>query len=931
VLTEPVSGPGIVLALLGAHLLAALVAPFLGARLGRRVLLVVAAVPAATLLWAALAAGGVLGGTPVTEELEWVPALGFDLTIRVDAFALLMVSLISGIGVLIFTYARYYFGDRPDIGRIAGLLVGFAGAMVGIVVSDNVLCLFLFWELTSITSYLLIGTDDRSPLARAAALRAFLTTGGGGLALLAGLILLANQAGTWSLSAILAAPPDGLVVAVALGLVLAGAFTKSAQFPFQFWLPGAMAAPTPVSAYLHSATMVKAGIYLIARFSPAFADVAWWRPVVVSVGLLTMLLGGWRALAQHDLKLLLAHGTTSQLGFMVVLFGVGLEDAALAGTVLLLAHALFKAALFMTVGVVDHQAGSRDLRRLTGLHATLRATFIVAAIAAASMAGLPPMLGFIAKEGAYEVFLTTTAGWGGLVLTGIVTGSILTVAYSARLLHGGFATKAPGELVGEPVGPAVPRPSPGLVLPAVLLAALTLAFGVVPGLVAPLVIDAAQALAPALPDDYLALWHGLNAALALSALTVALGACLWLARGRVARIQSALHVLPAGTRVFDRTLQLTLRTADRVTGTLQTGSLPVYLMIILATVLLVPGTLLLSQLGVVDDLVWVDLPMQLPVAVLLVVATLGAVITRRRMGAVLAVGAVGYGVAVLFVIQGAPDLALTQLLIETLALVLFVLVLRHLPLRFSPGRTSVQRAPRIVLAVLVGVFATVFTLVATSARQPVDPVSDAYVELAEPGAGAENVVNAILVDFRAFDTLGEVVVLTVAGLGVIGLVRAARRERQRSRSGGTARPFAPSPILDQAVRVLFRTVLLLSVIILLVGHDEPGGGFIGGLVAGCAFMLVYVAGGAPRLRRAEVLEPEVFLGLGITTAALAAAAGWLGGGELLQGHAVDLDLGLFGSLKLTTALAFDVGVYLVVVGLVVALLRSLGREEAHHR
>ena len=922
------SRPGLVLMLLALHLVAAVASPWLARRLGARALLVVGAAPAAVLLWAATAAVGILEGQPVSERLAWAPSLGFEVAVRVDAFSLLMVLLVSGIGVLVFAYGAAYFHQRQDLGRLTGLLVGFSGAMLGLVVADNLLALFLFWELTSITSYLLIGIEDGSAASRSAALRALLTTGAGGLAMFGGFVLLAQEAGTWSLSIMLAAPPSGTLVEVALILVLLGAFTKSAQAPFHFWLPGAMAAPTPVSAYLHSATMVKAGVYLIARFAPAFADVAFWRPLVLTVGLATMLLGGWRALAQVDLKLLLAYGTVSQLGFMVVLLGAGFEAATLAGTAVLLAHAVFKATLFMVVGIVEHQAGTRDLRRLNGLHRSMRATAAVAAVAGASMVGLPPLLGFVAKEAAYGAFGHGELGaGGGLVLAGLVIGSALTVAYSVRVVWGAFGDKGGDDLGTDVAGVPIPGPPARFLAPAALLSVLSVLFGLVPAVVDDVVVGAARALDQLVEDGELALWHGVNEALVLSAVALVTGAGLWVARRPITWLQRRGHVLPPAAEVFDRVVELTLRTAGAATGRVQSGSLPVYLSIILTTVLLVPGVLLLRDLGLPNNLVTVDRPVQLPVAALMAVATVGAVKTMHRLGAVIAVGAVGYGVAILFVVQGAPDLALTQLLIETLLLVVFVLVLRHLPRRFSRGQTAVPKAWRIVLSLLVGAFFAGFTLLAFAGRPDLPPVSEQYVARALPDAGGRNVVNTILVDFRAFDTLGEIVVLTVAALGVMGLVRAARRERIRTRTSLRRHPFRPSPILDAAVHSLFRTVLLFSIVLLLIGHDHPGGGFIGGLVAGGAFMLVYLAGGDPALRRTQPLAPEVFLGVGVGVAALTGVAGWVIGDDFLAGGSWSLDTGPFGIVKLTTALVFDVGVYLVVVGLVLALLRSLGREE----
>lgn len=764
------------LALLGLHALLAGAAPALGRHLGPRVLLLCALAPAATVVWAVSEAGGVLDGRPVTSVQPWISALGLDIELRLDGFALLMVALVSGIGVTVFAYAASYFAPRSDIGRFAGLLTAFAGAMLGLVLSDNLLVLYVCWELTSITSYLLIGFEDTKATARASALHALLITGAGGLAMLAGFVLLGRASGTYTFSEILADPPSGTLVGVAAALILAGAFTKSAQVPFHSWLPGAMTAPTPVSAYLHSATMVKAGVYLIARFAPALAPVVgWWRPVVIGVGVATMLVGGLTALRQHDVKLLLAHGTVSQLGFLVALFGAGWEEATVAGAALLLAHGLFKATLFMTVGIVDHAAHTRDLRQLSGLHATLRPVAVVSGIAVASMIGLPPLLGFVAKEAGLEAILHE-GDRGVAILIGIVAGSALTAAYGARYLWGAFATKA--TTPGTPSDPTPIEPPGGAILvPAVVLTVATVVLGAVPVLAEPLVEAAATSLDPGVGDVHLELWHGLTVALGLSALALVVGGALHLGREGVGRFQAGLPRLSSGTEVYQATLGSTLRFADRVTGVVQSGSLPRYLQVTLVTVLALPGVALLSGPGLPADLPLAENPLQVVVAIVVVVAAVAAATTRRRFAAVLSLGGVGYGVAVLFVVQGAPDLALTQLLVETLVVVIFVLVLRHLPERFTrnPGRLS--SASRAVIAGGVGLFVTAFALVAGGSRSE-PSVSGELVARSLPEGGGRNVVNVIIVDFRGLDTLGEITVIAVAALGIASLVLSGRSSRE---------------------------------------------------------------------------------------------------------------------------------------------------------
>jgi multicomponent Na+:H+ antiporter subunit A len=916
-----------VIAIVLLHLIIAALAPAAARRLGPRIFWLCAVAPAAALVWVVTSAGPVLDRRPRVEHVGWVPGLNLGIDLRLDGFSLLMAGLISGVGILIFVYSRWYFSDQPGLGRFAGTLTAFAGAMLGVVLADNLFVLYVFWELTSITSYLLIGFEDKKGAARAAALQALLITAAGGLAMLGGFVMLGQAAGTYSLSGIVADPPSGALVAPALVLVLLGAFTKSAQAPFHSWLPGAMAAPTPVSAYLHSATMVKAGVYLIARLAPAFAgSVALWRPLVMGVGLATMLLGGYRALRQHDLKLVLAYGTVSQLGLMVVLVGAGRPDLTFAGAALLLAHSLFKAALFLVVGIIDHQAHTRDLRSLSGLGRRMPATFAVAAVAAASMAGLPPLLGFVSKEAVYEGLLHAGSGIGdGAVLVGVVLGSALTLAYGARFLWGGFATKAATSAPGS-VGADVGAPSWPFLAPAAVLAVLTVACGVLPVLAAGVVEAAAGDLDPASRGLHLALWHGVNTALVLSALTVGSGALLFAGRARIERLQDRMPALPSAFGAYEALVVGLNRVARASTGIVQNGSLPIYIAVILMTVLALPAVALLQVSGVGYDVRLADSPLQVAVAAVVIAAAVGATFAGRRFAAVLFVGGVGYGVAVLFMVQGAPDLALTQFLVETLTLVVFVLVLRHLPERFEPGPRRLGEGARWVIAGGMGVFVAGFVVVAASARTAA-PVSDEHIARALPDGGGRNVVNVILTDFRGLDTLGEVTVLSVAGLGIASLVAAGRRTRKASPAAEAAPRVAPSLILERCVSGLFHTALLYSLFLLLAGHNAPGGGFVGGLVAGAAFVLRFVHGGTEEVRRTTPLSWAGMVGAGLVVTGTTGAAAWIRGAEFLTSGKLALDLPLLGTVKTTSALAFDVGVYLVVVGLVLGILLALGQEE----
>lgn len=765
------------LALVVAHLAVAVLLPLLSARAPRAAFGVAAVVPAVALVWALAHVGAALG-PGLTQSTAWAPHLGLSLSFRLDALALAMVLLVSGVGALILVYCIGYFGtDSPEGPRSAALLLTFAGVMLGLVLADDLLALYVFWELTSIASFLLVGQGGAERAERRAAVQALLVTVLGGLAMLLGFVLLGEAAGTYRISEIVAAPPSGGAVTAALVLILVGALTKSAQLPFHPWLPAAMVAPTPVSAYLHAAAMVKAGVYLVARLAPGFADrAAFWVPVVV-LGVATMIVGGWRALAEHDLKRLLAFGTVSQLGFLMVLFGAGGRIAALAGIAMLLAHGFFKGPLFMIVGTIDHATGTRDLRLLSGLRRSLRGTAVVAAVAVASMAGLPPLLGFVGKEAAFEAFLHAGGPRGWLVALGLLTGSLLTAAYSARFLWGAFADK-PG-LAATAVHP----PGAALTVPAATAAAAGLALGV--GY--PVTDALAAPYAAALPASdaqaagyHLALWHGLGLPLLVSALALAGGLAVHAARGAVARAPRVPARLGA-QRGYETVLGGVERLGVRVTGRLQVGSLPAYLGAILATLVLLPGTAVLFA----ED--WPDQPlhhgaMQVPLGLVVLVAAAALLRARRRFTAVILVGVIGYGVGGLYVLDGAPDLALAQFLVETLSIVVFVFVLRRLPAAFTEERPALRvQLPKALLAVAGGAVVAVVAVVLSAARVAPPTASDEYLRLAPAEAGATNVVNAILVDFRAMDTVGEISVLFIAAAGVASLALATRYDRRGSR------------------------------------------------------------------------------------------------------------------------------------------------------
>ncbi|MDF0375122.1 MULTISPECIES: Na+/H+ antiporter subunit A [Streptomyces] len=922
-------------------------------RLGRRAFVVLALPPAATTVWAFTQWGTTADGGTVTSSWDWIATYDVTVALRLDALAELMVLLAAGVGMLVLLYCASYFTDgSPQLAPFAGNLLAFAGAMLALVLADDLITLYVFWELTTVFSYLLIGHTSERKKNRRSALQALTVTTLGGLAMLVGFLILGEAAGTYRISAIVADPPEATpAVSVAVVLVLCGALSKSAIWPFSLWLPNAMAAPTPVSAYLHAAAMVKAGVYLVARLAPAFADVPVWRPVVLVLGGATMLLGGWRALRLHDLKLVLAYGTVSQLGFLTVLAGAGNRNAALAAVAMILAHALFKAALFLVTGIVDHATGTRDLRVLSGLGRTMPYLCAVGVLAAASMAAVPPLLGFAAKEAALEALLhgDTADRWE---LAVVVLGSVLTVAYTLRFVWGAFARKrGVADTPAHRVGAALLAP------PAVLaVAGLVLGPGV--GWTDRLFAAYADVFpAPAHPY-HLALWHGFGTALLLSAVTWAGGAALFAARGTVTKVSRRV-AWPTADNVFGHLLLGLERVALQVTGFVQRGSLSGYLAITMSVMLAGQLAVLVTDRpweGAVAPRVW-DVPLQGAVAFLTCAAALSCLTVSRRMKAVVLAGLTGYGAALLFVVQGAPDLALTQFCVETVSMIVFVLVLRRLPVRFEESIGTWRRALRIPVA--LGAAATVGVAVwAAGAARVAEPAGAAMVEEVAHH-GLKDVVATILVDLRAWDTMGESAVLAAAAIGVTSLIYLHRRgeasmnreelrgetawtlsgrrltglpqgddtapERSWLAAGSTLAPEHRSVVFEVVGRLLFHPILVLSLYLLFCAENMPGGGFVAGLVAGLALITRYLAGGRFELAEAAPLQPGLFTGLGLFVST-AVALGGLAEGTVLHAWTYHGHLPVFGDYHLSTSVLFDFGVYLLVLGVVLDIVRALGAK-----
>jgi multicomponent Na+:H+ antiporter subunit A len=762
-------------------LLLAVLAPVLDRAVGRRTGVVLASVPALLFAHFARWLPAVTAGAAPAEAWPWVPGLGISLAFRADGLALLFSLLVTGIGALVLVYGGTFLdGDTRRPRFFAGILF-FMGAMLGLVLADDAILLFVFWELTGVSSYLLIAYDHESAEARQAALQALLVTGAGGLALLAGLLLLGQVAGTFELSTLAAhgaAIRTSDLYLPALLLVLTGAFTKSAQVPFHFWLPGAMAAPSPVSAYLHSATMVKAGIYLLARLHPALGGTPAWHALVILAGTATLVVGAALAWAQTDLKRLLAFTTVSALGTLTLLVGIGTELAAQAAMVFLLVHALYKAALFLGVGTLDHEAGTRDHRLLGGLLPVMPMTAVAVSVSALSMAGLPPLFGFVAKELFYEAKQEAPLA-GDLIAVASFLGSALVAAAAGLVGIRPFLGRrrpAPDEPHEGP---------PALWLGPVVLATLSAALGLLPGLLAvPLVQAAATAVHGAHTEVALRPWMGMSPAVVQSLGMLAAGALLYAVHDQLLPRLTALRALVAWGpgAAYRAVLDGVLALARWQTRVLQNGVLGWYLLVVVGTTVALVGAVFLTRVGVPSLQPGEIRLHEAAVAAAMAAAAVAVVRARTTLFAVAALGIVGYGTALLFLFFHGPDLALTQLAVETLTVVLFVLLLQRLPrLRVLSSHSVLVRDG--IVSIAGGALMCALVLTVAGLAHPT-PLTDYFARTSAPLANGRNVVNVILVDFRSLDTLGEITVLAVAALGVVALLRpGARPPGGREESG----------------------------------------------------------------------------------------------------------------------------------------------------
>jgi multicomponent K+:H+ antiporter subunit A len=902
--------------------------PFAAARLGRAAAAwtASAALGLSALLLAPLVPSAFAGATTVLT-VAWLPEWGFDLSFRFDGLAMLFAMLILGIGQLVILYGAYYMPPKDSLGRLFGTLMAFAGAMLGIVLSENLLLMVVFWEITSITSFLLIAYKHAAVEARIAARMALAVTGGGGLALLAGVLLLGRIAGSYELSAVLAA--GGAIRAdplypVVLVLVLLGACTKSAQFPFHFWLPNAMAAPTPVSAYLHSATMVKAGIFLLLRLHPALAGTPEWFALVAMTGAVTLAYGAYVALLKHDLKGLLAYSTVSHLGLVMLLIGLESPLSTVAAVFHVINHAIFKASLFMAAGIVDHECGTRDMRRINGMFRVMPQTAVLGIVAAAAMAGVPLLNGFLSKEMFFAEALEQQgiANFAYMLPAFAVVAGALSIAYSIRFIHDVFFNGDPVDL------PRTPHEPPAFMrAPVGVLVLLCILVGLLPQMtVGALLWAASGAALGAPPPDYkLVIWHGVNLPLIMSMVATAGGVLWYLNRKRLFDLHERYAPNVAGPAAFERVFNGTVAACRVLLGLADPRSLRRYTLYALfaAGALGLAGWLGAgaAQLAGSAALTPAD-PAAHGALVALIFGAVGcAALHRHRVVAVAFISVVGLIVALVFIRFSAPDLALTQLSVEVVTIVLLLLALRFLP--GEAPREAPRRRAGLDLAVASAAGLGVGALAYAMMTRPFETISPWFLANSYEGGGGTNVVNVILVDFRGFDTLGEVTVLAIAALGAHATLEGLRLTPRAASAESEA---DRHPImLAMLMRPLLPLALTVAFYLLLRGHNLPGGGFIAGLITGVALILQYLAVGidvtSQRLRTDHVRLFAAGLGIATATGLVSMALGW----PFLTSTHGYVPIPLVGSTHLASAMAFDVGVYLAVVATVLLILSEIGR------
>ena len=916
----------------------------------------------AALYFPDIANGGVL-----IQHIEWIPQLGLNLTLRLDGFAWMFCLLVLGVGSLVVLYARYYMSAADPVPRFFSFFLAFMGSMMGVVLSGNLIQIALFWELTSLFSFLLIGYWHHRKDARRGARMALTVTGTGGLCMLAGMLVLGHIVGSYDLDTVLASAAKiqaHPLYLTALVLILMGALTKSAQFPFHFWLPRAMAAPTPVSAYLHSATMVKAGVFLLARLWPVLSGTEPWFWLVGGAGLCTLLIGGYAAMFQNDLKGLLAYSTISHLGLITLLLGLNSPLAAVAAVFHIMNHATFKASLFMAAGIIDHESGTRDIRRLSGLFRMMPITATLAMVASAAMAGVPLLNGFLSKEMFFAETVYISANRAveyGLPIAATLAG-IFSVAYSLRFTVDVFFGPPATDLPHTPH-----EPPHWMRVPVELLVLACLIVGILPAWSVGQFLNAAArpVVGGTLPEFSLAVWHGFNLPLAMSFVALAGGIALYLVL-RAARAQGHLERPPgihqlSGKSAFESVVAMLSLAGRAGRRTLGTRRLQPQLLWLICTALLL-GVVPLWSLGLQPG-DRTPLPAS-PVFILLwtigALCALGAAWQAKyhRLAALALLSGAGLSTCITFTWFSAPDLALTQLSVEAVTTVLILLGLRWLPRRLEPAETGVQRTALatarrtrdLLIAVAAGGGMAALAW-AMMSRQFPQSISTFFLERALPEGGGTNVVNVMLVDFRGFDTFGEIVVLGIVALTVYALLRRFRPARetldlppqQRALPADLETDLVnPRLANDTAVgylmvpAVLMRLVLplacMVSVYLFMRGHNEPGGGFVAGLVMSVALLLQYIVSGTVWVEEHMPLRPRRWIGVGLLTALATGVGSWFLGYPFMTTHTAHLTLPLIGEIHIASALFFDIGVFTLVVGSTLLVLTALAHQSVRsHR
>lgn len=892
-------------------------------------------------------------GETIAWSIAWIPSLKLTFSLYLDGLSSLFGLLVSGIGTLVVLYSGFYFKGETRVWRFLTFMLFFMTAMLGLVLAGDLITLFIFWEATSIFSFLLIGYKYKDETARRGAFKAFLITAGGGVFLLVGFLLVGITAGGMDFRTLIqstASLHNSPLYPLMLGLLAIGAFTKSAQAPFHIWLPDAMSAPTPASAFLHSATMVKAGIYLLARLNPALGGTEIWFWLFSMVGLATMLIGAYLGLKQTDLKALLAYSTIAQLGVLVMLIGQDTEIAFKALILGILAHALYKSALFLVAGIVDHETGTRDLRELGGLKSAMPATFVIAGIAGLSMAGLPPLFGFLAKE---TLLATVThpsvpveVDW--IMTLGAVLAGALLLAQSGVFVVDTFLGKPRSEHRGH-------EPPLGMLIAPLIPAAFSLMISIIPepAPIAKLLANAAQNAYGDTVKVSFALWTGLTIELVLSILAVSLGITIFMVRRPIRALMSRL--LPAVTInwIYDGSLKFIDQTAALVLG-LQSGLLRHYISVILASLLLlliffgrlpfVIPELSLPAISLSGELAFLRL-FSLSLAA---GAGLMTILLRRDFSAILALGACGLSVAVLMILEPAPDVALVQIIVDLLTVSILVLTLARIPRKqreraseftYSQARLGLVRDA--ILAGAAGFVVAVIALNALLSRPRTSIVSPYYAANAKQAAGATDIVSAIVVDFRGGDTLIEIVVFAMIGVGIYTLLRYASRyakDRENQPQMEVGRflltsgigGILPSPLIQTAARIVLPIYLMIAFTHLMYGHDQPGDGFTAGVISGLGLALWYVLFGYNRTKRyLHLPKPTTLVGAGILLAIVNSLAPLLLGRSFFErlDYGSIIGLSLPTGFSLSTSFFFESSIFLAVFGGILAILDALGHPQ----